>query len=87
MKTMNINRMLGFLLIGSCIFSNVFPFLNIETGILVLSVGRQVLFLECVICFFLWIDRLRKKQVATRLKGRIVEICVFVFLFFWKRFF
>lgn len=83
MANKQLNKALGTLLVCSCIFTNFLSFLSIDVGFLVLTFGRQVLFGECVICFFIWVGRLYHKQIGNTLKGRFVEVCVFVFLFLW----
>lgn len=79
----NINRILGVILIFFCFFSNLFPFLNIDLKIIILTPQRMVPLLISVWCLVIWGKRLYARQLAAELKKRKFELIVFAFFCVW----
>lgn len=79
----NINRIFGAILIFFCFFSNLFPFLNIDLKIIILTPQRMVPLLISVWCLVIWGKRLYDRQMAAELKQRKFELIVFAFFCTW----
>ena len=78
-----INRILGAILIFFCFFSNLFPFLNIDLKIIILTPQRMVPLLISIWCLVIWGKRVYHRQLAGELKKRKFELIVFAFLCVW----
>lgn len=70
-------------LILSCIFGNLFPFLNIDLGFVILTPIRSVLILASIYCMILWKERIKRKGVLANLKKDWLAWCTFCFLAVW----
>lgn len=70
-------------LILACIWGNLFPFLNIDLGFMILTPFRSLLILVTICCLLLWSQRFRKKEALTILKKGWLEWCVFGFFGVW----
>ncbi len=79
----NVPRCALTLLIISCIFGGLFPFLNIELGFVILTPFRTVAFIICCYCLGIWIKRFRDKQGFEMLKNSKGEWLVFGYFVIW----
>ena len=71
------------ILIFLCIFGNLFPFLNIDLGFVILTPLRVALVLISIYCLFLWYRRFRQKKALAVLKKGWLEWAVFGFFVLW----
>lgn len=79
----NVPRCALALLIGSCIFGGLFPFLNIELSFVILTPFRTVALFICCYCLGIWIKRFRNKQGIEILKKSKGEWLVFGYFIIW----
>lgn len=77
------NRVLGTILIASCFFSNLFPFLNIDLRVMILTPQRWVPLLISGWCFIDWVRKICRHRLPEELKKRKFEILVFAFFCVW----
>ncbi len=71
------------LIIFACVFGNLFPFLNVDLGFVILTPVRSVLFLASVYSLFIWCVRFKEKKATFFLKNDWKEWAVFCFVLIW----
>lgn len=79
----NVSRIILAIVIVSCIFGNIFSFLNIDLGFVILTPIRSVLFFASILCLVNWCIRLRKKEVLPHLKSNLLPCLTFGFFVAW----
>ena len=79
----NVPRCIMAVLVCVCTFGNLFPFLNIDLGFVIMTPFRFVLALVSIFCVGLWIRRIKQKQALQMLKNMRLELGVLCFLIVW----
>lgn len=78
------NRYLVAALIVSCLFGGLFPFLNIDLRVIILTPVRTALLLVSLYCLILWVLRLWKGQAFAILGTQKMQWTVFAFFVIWS---
>lgn len=71
------------LLLCSCIFGNLFPFLNIDLKVLILTPFRTVLILVSIYCLLLWCKRFKDKTARHAVKEARIQWFALGFFALW----
>ena len=82
-NTSVVSRFMLTILILSCIFGNLFSFLDVDLGIIVLTPFRFILILTVIYCGACWINHLRKKEFISVLKQSCWGWITFGFFIIW----
>ncbi len=80
----HLHRILASLLIVSCIFGNLFPFLNIDLKLLIITPMRLSGFLVACYCAVVWLIRFVERKDSHIISTYKMRIFVSVFLFLWS---
>lgn len=82
-RSANLSRFAVTLLILSSIFGNLFPFLNIDLGFVILTPFRSLLIPVGIYSLIIWLGRFKRKEVIAAFKKDYIGWCTVFFFAAW----
>ena len=82
-QSVNVSRIVLAIVFFACTMGNLFPFLNIDLGFVILTPIRSVLIPASIWCFVQWCIRFRRREALSVLKNNLLSWLTFAFFAIW----